>query len=77
MNALIAFMMVIMTIAGMIVSGRLSVEGRDEKIIDAWCRQPVIEKIHDGGRWSDEPVSLVYYEDCIKKKPDWWPKENQ
>ena len=64
MNALIAFMMVIMTIAGMIVSGRLSVEGRDKKLIDAWCRS--------------EQVTLADYENCVKNsKPKWWPKENQ
>jgi hypothetical protein len=74
---LVYFAMIIAAIGGMVLASRFSVEDRDKQLIDAWCRQPVIEKIHDGGRWSDEPVSLVYYEDCIKKKPDWWPKENQ
>jgi len=61
---IIAFMMVIMAIAGMIVSGRLSVEGRDKKLIDAWCRS--------------EQVTLADYESCVKsRKPIWWPKENQ
>ena len=58
---IIAFMMVIMAIAGMIVSGRLSVEGRDKQLIDAWCRS--------------EQVTLADYENCVKNsKPKWWPK---
>ena len=73
-----AFIAVVIIFSSGILVGRSMFADQFEKeTIKAWCRQPVIEKIHDGGRWSDEPVSLVYYEDCIKKKPDWWPKEEK